>query len=93
MPIEGFDPADFNPAIFATMDVEELLTVLPALMQAFGISMQELANIVPAEFRDLLERELSEFEEGEEATGREEAMARTPQALACGRRTTWTAGG
>jgi len=55
MPLEDFDPTQFNPAIFQTLDFEELVTVLPALMQAFGISLEELTRMVPPEVRDLLE--------------------------------------
>lgn len=55
MPLEDFDPSQFNPAIFQTLEFEDLVTVLPALMQAFGISLEELRRMVPPEMRELLE--------------------------------------
>ncbi len=55
MPIDDFDPANFNPAIFQTLEFDQLVTVLPALMQAFGISLDELNAMIPPELRDMLD--------------------------------------
>lgn len=73
MPIQGFNPANFNPAIFQHMSLEELMTAAPALMQAWGMSLEEFAQLVPPEVRAMLELadELggATDEEEEEAAG------------------------
>lgn len=66
MPVEDFDPGNFNTDIFREWEFEDLLTVLPALVQAFNISLEELTRMVPPELRELLELAGSEFLEGEE---------------------------
>ncbi len=66
MPVEDFDPANFNPAIFREWEFEDLITVLPALVQAFNISLEELTQMVPPELRELLELAGPEFMEDEE---------------------------
>ena len=53
------------------VEFEELVTVLPALMQAFGMRLEDLNSMVPPELRALLELgdELSGDDEGEPDPG------------------------
>lgn len=61
LPMELFDPAAFDVAgFFRDTPTEDLMAMLPALMQAFGISSEQLANVLPAELRDLINPEGSE---------------------------------
>ncbi|MCK4661008.1 MAG: hypothetical protein KAV82_15915 [Phycisphaerae bacterium] len=59
---EGIDPRNLNPALFASLDLEELLEVAPPLLEAFGISMSDLMQVLPDELRQALE----EAQAGEE---------------------------
>ena len=51
----ALDVHDFNPALFRDMDMEDLLEILPALMEAFNISQSEIMNMVPENLRPQLE--------------------------------------
>ena len=64
--IEGLDPAAFDPSILGKMDFEELVEVLPTLLDAFGIDYSALLAQLPAEVRAGLE------EAGLSALGSEE---------------------
>jgi uncharacterized membrane protein YgcG len=49
------DVHNFNPALFKDLDKEEILKVLPVLMQAFGMRESDILNLVPADLRPQLE--------------------------------------
>jgi len=69
--IEGLDPAAFDPSILGKLDFEELIEVLPTLLDAFGIDYSALLAQLPAEVRAGLEEAgIGGLEsEGEEAGG------------------------
>ena len=64
----GIDPRDLDPALFAMLDLEELLEVAPPLLEAFGLSVADLMQVLPEELRQALEEAQAEFE-GAEGTG------------------------
>ena len=41
------DPTNWDVRIFATMDVEELIQFLPAVMEAFGLDLGDMAGLPP----------------------------------------------
>ena len=51
----ALDVHDFNPSLFRDMEMEDLLEILPALMEAFNISQSEIMNLVPENLRPQLE--------------------------------------
>jgi hypothetical protein len=55
IPIEGFDVENFDPAMLASLDTEDLLTLLPVITQMLGLSQSQLQNLMPEEFRGLLD--------------------------------------
>ncbi len=56
----GLDPRNLNPALFAQMDLEQLLEVAPPLLEAFGINMEELMQMLPEDLRQMVEDALAE---------------------------------
>lgn len=62
----GIDPRNLSPALFANLDLEELLEVAPALLEAFGMSMNDLMEVLPEELQRLLEEAQTEFEQSAE---------------------------
>ena len=68
MPVDDFDPVNFDMGPFQNWPIEDLIEILPALMQAFNISLEELNRMVTPELRELLELTGSELLEGEEGS-------------------------
>lgn len=62
----GIDPRALSPSLFADLDLEELLEVAPALLEAFGMSVNDLMDMLPAELRQALEEAQTEFEESQD---------------------------
>jgi len=52
---EGFDLASFDPAILAKLPFDELVEVLPPLLEAFHIPVDTLASSLPPDVRRMLE--------------------------------------
>ncbi|MCP4590528.1 MAG: hypothetical protein GY842_07280 [bacterium] len=61
----GLDPRALSPAIFAELSLEELLEVAPPLLEAFGMSIGDLMNVLPEELRQALEEAQAESEDSE----------------------------
>ncbi|MFQ5412917.1 MAG: hypothetical protein ACE5E6_00520 [Phycisphaerae bacterium] len=53
--IEGLDPTQFDPTIFAQLNVEDLLQVLPTLMGALGLELSEIADQLPPEVLEAMQ--------------------------------------
>ena len=53
--IQGLDPDDFDPSILTKLDFEELIDVLPMLLDAFRIDLGGLLNNLPPSMREALE--------------------------------------
>lgn len=45
--IPGLDLSSFDPTLLATVDVEDLLMLLPVLMDAFGFDFKDVASTLP----------------------------------------------
>jgi hypothetical protein len=56
VPGGNFNPNDVDPHIFATMSVPELMQILPGLLEAFGISLDQVKGQLPEELRTALEQ-------------------------------------
>jgi hypothetical protein len=56
IPLEGFDPSAFDVSIFQFMETEELFAILPSLLQMFGLTTDQARNLMPPEFRELLDQ-------------------------------------
>lgn len=52
----GFDPASFDPAILAKLPFEELVEVLPPLLEAFGVPLSQVTQMLPPDVREQLEK-------------------------------------
>lgn len=52
--IDGLDPSEFDPAILAKLDLEELMEVLPVIMDAFGLDPSQFTNQLPPEVQEAL---------------------------------------
>lgn len=63
--VAGLDPSQFDPAFLARLPFEDFISVLPTLLDAFGIDFDDLASALP---RDVLEqlKEAGVFDEGGE---------------------------
>jgi len=61
----GLDPYDLDPALFRDLSLEELVEVLPTLLQAFGMNMEDLLPMLPDDLRQLME-EAQAADAGEE---------------------------
>lgn len=55
LPIEDFDPTNFDPSLLRNLDTEELLGMLPAFIQMMGLSEEEIRSLLPAELRGLVD--------------------------------------
>lgn len=70
--IPGLDLSSFDPTLLATVDIEELLQVLPVLMDAFGFEFDDVASMLPPEIlQQIKDSGLFEFgnEEDQENSG------------------------
>lgn len=47
--IPGLDLSAFDPTLLATVDIEDLLQMLPVLMDAFGFELEDVASTLPPE--------------------------------------------
>lgn len=45
--IPGLDPSAFNPTVLASLDFEEFVAALPVLLDAFGISFDQISSMLP----------------------------------------------
>ena len=66
--IDGLDPEKFDPAILAKLDLEELMEVLPSIMDAFGMDVSQFVGQLPQEIQDAIREAgvgLGAEEEGE----------------------------
>jgi len=54
VPDAGFDPYAFDPSFLATMELEELVAVLPDLLDALGISPDDVARMLPPDVLQML---------------------------------------
>lgn len=61
----GIDPYNLNPALFAELDLEELIDVAPVLLEAFGMSVSDLMQVLPEELRQALEEAQAEGDTGD----------------------------
>ncbi len=69
--VAGLDASEFDPAFLARLPFEDFISVLPTLLDAFGIDFDDLASALP---RDVLEqlKEAGVFDEdgeGQDDTG------------------------
>ncbi len=81
IPIEGFDPSAFDVSMFQSLDPEDLLAILPSLLQMFGLTSDEARNLLPPEFRDLLDQAEASGEmpdSGSGSSGQNGAGGRSP---------------
>jgi len=69
---EGFDPANFDPAILAQLPSDELLEVLPTFLQAIGVPLSQIEQLLPPDLREQLDK-LGVFEELKEGEGGQDA--------------------
>lgn len=67
--IPGLDPSAFNPTVLATLDFEEFMEALPVLLEAFGISFDQIASMLPS---DILEQIKDSGVFGDDSEGDEE---------------------
>ncbi|MEE9295865.1 MAG: hypothetical protein V3W34_13010 [Phycisphaerae bacterium] len=68
LPVEFFDPPYFDPSKLPQLDIEDLMELLPSLLDLFGDNADGLLAALPPEFRAMLD--LSRGERGEEPEGR-----------------------
>ena len=47
--VPGLDPGSFDPALLAKADYEQLITLLPVIMDAFGFEFSDVAAFLPPE--------------------------------------------
>jgi hypothetical protein len=52
--IPGLDPSQFDPSLLAQLPFEDFITVLPTLLDAFGIEFDQLASALPKDVLDQL---------------------------------------
>ncbi len=52
----GLDPHDLDPSLFRDLSLEELIEVLPILLQAFGMKLEDVLPILPDDLRQLMEQ-------------------------------------
>ena len=53
--VEGLDPENFDLAFLAKLDMEELVEVLPVIMDAFGMQVDDLLASLPPDMLQMLE--------------------------------------
>ena len=71
--VEGLSADEFDPSILARLDYEELIEVLPPLLDAFGVSLVDFTASLPPEVLEALrESGMLEGEGGEGEEGVEE---------------------
>ncbi|UCG15108.1 MAG: hypothetical protein JSV19_07400 [Phycisphaerales bacterium] len=51
----GLDPYDLDPGLFRDLEFEELIEVLPPLLQALGLDMDNILPMLPEELRTAME--------------------------------------
>lgn len=57
------DVRQFDPSLFRDLSLDQIVQLMPTLMQAFNIEQSALMNMVPPELRSQLEQLLSEFQD------------------------------
>lgn len=53
--VEGLDAEAFDPTILAKLPFEDLIDVLPTLLDAFGIPLDQVTGQLPPEIRQMIE--------------------------------------
>lgn len=53
--IDGLDPSAFDPSIFAKLDMEQLIEVLPVMLDAFGMDVSQFLGALPPEAREMID--------------------------------------
>jgi hypothetical protein len=61
----GIDPRDMDPGIFRDLELEELIEVLPPLLQAFGMDMDDIMGMLPADLQAAFEEAIRDAESDE----------------------------
>lgn len=52
--VEGLDVNDFDPTLLAKLELEELIDVLPVLIEAFGLDLNSFLSGLPPEIQQVL---------------------------------------
>jgi hypothetical protein len=68
---EGLNPYDLDPALFRDLTLEELIEVLPALLQAFGMRLEDVLPMLPDDLRQLMDGagEEADFDDEDDGAG------------------------
>ena len=74
----GIDPYNLDPGVLGKLNFEELLDVLPTLLQAFGMNVEDVLAMLPPDIRAAVEA-AQKTREGEGAEG-ESAEGGAPDA-------------
>jgi hypothetical protein len=59
----GLDPRNLDPRLFANLNLEQLLQVAPPLLEALGMKMEDLMQLLPADLQQALKDAQAQFEE------------------------------
>ena len=54
VPDADFDPYAFDPSFLASMELDDLVAVLPDLLEALGIGPDEVARMLPPDVLQML---------------------------------------
>jgi len=63
------DVREFSPSVFQNLSMEDMLALMPALMNAFGVDQSAIMQMIPAEVRPQVEELLSQLAESGADTG------------------------
>jgi type II secretory pathway pseudopilin PulG len=63
----GIDPRNLDPSVFRNLELEDLIDVLGPMLQALGMSTDDVMAVLPPELRDALHAQLEEAVANEEA--------------------------
>ena len=74
----GLDPYDLDPGLFRDLDFEELIEVLPPLLQALGLDMDSILPMLPEELRTTMEAAEEELEADQEGAETDEFAGEGP---------------
>lgn len=69
----GIDPRNLDPSVFRELDLAELIDVLGPMLQALGMSTEDVMSMLPPELRDALQAQLEESAAAEEESPDEPA--------------------
>lgn len=74
----GLDPYDLDPGLFRDLEFEELIEVLPPLLQALGLDLDSILPMLPEELRAAMQAAEDELEAEEEGAETEEFAGEEP---------------